>query len=146
MEEAVRDSTTSPVRQLLADRNFRRFWIAQLLYTGVNGTLRFTFVWLVVTLTDWPSAEGLVAIALGLPAMLLSLPAGAWSDRVDRKRLFIIWTGATIVALAAFTAAIALGWVTTVWVGVAALIIGTVSTINLPNIQAMVPLLVPPER
>ncbi len=146
MEEAVRDSTTSPVRQLLADRNFRRFWIAQLLYTGVNGTLRFTFVWLVVTLTDWPSAEGLVAIALGLPAMLLSLPAGAWSDRVDRKRLFIIWTGATIVALAAFTAAIALGRVTTVWVGVAALIIGTVSTINLPNIQAMVPLLVPPER
>ncbi|MEL6984657.1 MAG: MFS transporter, partial [Actinomycetota bacterium] len=146
MEEAVGDSTTSPVRQLLADRNFRRFWIAQLLYTGVSGTLRFTFVWLVVTLTDWPSAEGLVAIALGLPAMLLSVPAGAWSDRVDRKRLFMVWTGATVVALGVFTAAIALGWVTTVWVGVAALIVGTVSTINLPNIQAMVPLLVPPER
>ena len=88
------DSRTSPVRLLLADRTSRRFWIAQLLYTGITGTLRFTFVWLVVTLTEWPSAEG----------------------------------------------------VTTVWTGVAALIIGTVTAVNLPNIQAMVPLLVPPER
>ena len=134
------------MRQLLADRNFRRFWIAQLLYTGVTGTLRFTFVWLVVTLTEWPSAEGLVAIALGLPALLLSVPAGAWSDRVDRKRLFVGWTAATTVALAAFTALIAAGRVTTLWTGVAAVVIGTVTTINLPNLQAMVPLLVPPER
>lgn len=146
MAEAVGGSTTSPARQLLADRNFRRFWIAQVLYTGMTGTLRFTFVWLVVTLTEWPSAEGLVAIALGLPAMLLSVPAGAWSDRVDRKWLFMTSTGATIVALAGFTAMIGLGRVTTVWTGIAALVIGTVTTINLPNIQAMVPLLVPPER
>ena len=90
--EAVGDSTTSPIRQLLADRNFRRFWISQLLYTGVTGTLRFTFVWLVVTLTEWPSAEGLVAIALGLPAMLLSVPAGAWSDRVDRRLVIAVAT------------------------------------------------------
>ncbi len=146
MAETAGGSTTSPARQLLADRNFRRFWIAQLLYTGMNGTLRFTFVWLVVTLTEWPSAEGLVAMALGLPAMLLSVPAGAWSDRVERKWLFMASTGATVVALAAFTAMIALGRVTTLWTGIAAVIIGTVTTINLPNIQAMVPLLVPPER
>jgi len=144
--EAVGDPTTSPVRQLLGDRNFRTFWIAQVLYAGVNGTLRFTFIWLVVTLTDWPSAEGLVAIALGLPAMVLSVPAGAWSDRVDRKRLFVIWTAATVFALAAFTALIATGRASTGWAGVAALMIGTTVSINMPNIQAIVPLLVPPER
>ncbi|MDH3679365.1 MAG: MFS transporter [Acidimicrobiia bacterium] len=146
MGEAVGDPTTSPVRQLLGDRNFRTFWIAQVLYAGVNGTLRFTFIWLVVTLTDWPSAEGLVAIALGLPAMVLSVPAGAWSDRVDRKRLFVIWTAATVFALAAFTALIATGRASTGWAGVAALMIGTTVSINMPNIQAIVPLLVPPER
>ena len=43
--------STSPARQLLADRNFRRYWVAQLFATGVNGTSRFTFIWLVVTLT-----------------------------------------------------------------------------------------------
>ena len=54
--------------------------------------MRFTFVWLVVTLTDWSAAEGIVAGLLGLPAMLFSAAAGAWSDRVDRKRLFTPWT------------------------------------------------------
>ncbi|MEM8926447.1 MAG: MFS transporter, partial [Actinomycetota bacterium] len=146
MSETIDDATTSPVRQLLADRTFRRFWIAQVLYTATTGTLRFTFVWLIVTLTEWPSAEGLVAIALGLPAMLLSVPAGAWSDRVDRKRLFVTWTAATVAALAAFTAVIALGQATPIRTGVAALVLGAVTAINLPNIQAMVPLLVPPER
>ncbi len=137
---------TTPVKVLLADRDYRRFWIAQMLYGGVIGTLRFTFVWLVVTLTEWPSAEGLVAIALGLPAMLLSLPAGAWSDRVDRKRLFMVWTAVNTGALAVFTVVIAVGWATTYWAAVAAVVIGTTVTINPPNLQAMVPLLVAPER
>lgn len=75
----------SPVAKLLADRNFRRYWIAQTLVFGTNGTVRFAFVWLVVTLTDWPSAEGLIGISLGLPALFLALPAGAWSDRTDRR-------------------------------------------------------------
>ncbi len=136
----------SPVRELLADANFRRFWIAQILYAGANGTVRFTFIWLVVSLTDWPSAEGLVVIALGLPAMLLSLPAGAWSDRVDRKRLFALGSTASFVSLGAFTIVIATGRATPLAAGVAALVVGTFLTINLPNIQAMVPLLVAPER
>ncbi len=130
----------------MGDRNFRRFWIAQVLYAGVNGSLRFTFIWLIVTLTTWPSAEGLVAIALGVPAMVLSVPAGAWSDRVDRKRLFVTWTSITVAGLAIFTAVIASGRATTLLTGVAALLIGTAASINMPNIQAIVPLLVPEDR
>lgn len=140
------DTTPSPVGQLLADPNFRRFWLAQLLYFGANGTVRFTFIWLVVTLTDWPSAEGLVALALGLPAMVLSVPAGAWSDRVDRKKLFVWGAGASFVFLTIFTAVIAAGRANTFLAAVAALLIGAALTINLPNLQAIVPLLVPPER
>ena len=65
----------SPARELLGDRNYRRFWLSQTLQAGVTGPLRFTFVWLVVTLTDWTAAEGIVAAALGLPAMFFSLAA-----------------------------------------------------------------------
>ncbi len=136
----------SPVRELLGERNFRRFFVSQVFHAGVNGTLRFAFIWLIVTLTDWPSAEGLVALALGLPAMFFSAPAGAWSDRVDRKQMFVRWTVASTVALAAFTVVIAVGAATPLVAGVAALVIGTVTTVNFPNIQAMVPLLVPRDR
>ena len=131
---------------VLAEPNFRRFFVAQTLLFAVGGTMRFTFIWLVVTLTDWPSAEGIVAFALGVPAMVLSIPAGAWSDRLDRRKLFVGGVASTTVLLLVFTVAIAAGWVTTFWTAVAALAIGTPSAITLPTIQAMVPSLVPQER
>lgn len=136
----------SPTRELLADRDFRGFWLAQTCLAGIGGTMRFTFVWLVVTLTDWSAAEGIVAGLLGLPAMLFSAAAGAWSDRVDRKRLFTTWTIATVVLLAAFTVVIALDEATPLLTGIAALLIGTAVMVNPPNLNAMVPLLVGPKR
>ncbi len=137
------DRPNSPVREVMADANFRRYFFAQVLYSAVNGTLRFTFIWLIVTLTDWEAAEGLIAFSLGVPAMLLSVPAGAWSDRVDRRRLFVGWTAGVAIALGTFAAVIAAGWATPVVTGVAAVVIGILVSINMPNISAIVPLLVP---
>ena len=85
-------------------------------------------------------------MALGLPAMVLSAPAGAWSDRVDRRHLFLASTAATTVALLAFTLVIASGRATVALAAVAAVVIGAITTVNMPNLQAIVPLLVPPER
>ena len=136
----------SPSRELLANRDFRGFWLAQTCLAGIGGTMRFTFVWLVVTLTDWTAAEGIVAGLLGLPAMLFSAAAGAWSDRVDRKRLFTTWTTITVVLLAAFTVVIAFGQATPLITGIAAVLVGTAVMVNPPNVNAMVPLLVAPGR
>lgn len=139
-------TSSSPVRELLGDSNYRNFWFAQVLAFGANGTLRFTFVWLMVTLSDWSGAEGLIGIALGVPALLLALPAGAWSDRTDRSRFNLIWMGLGTVVLAAFSVCIALDWVTPRIAGVAAAVLGGTLVMMQPNLNAMVPLLVPPER
>lgn len=136
----------NPIRELLADRNYRNFWIAQVLIFGMNGTVRFAFVWLMVTLTDWSAAEGLIGIAYGLPALLLSLPAGAWSDRVDRRRFFIVWSAASAAAFAIFAVVIAADLANPAAAGVAAVIIGSLLVVLSPNMNAIVPLLVPPER
>ncbi len=113
---------------------------------GVNGTVRFAFVWLMVTLTDWSGAEGLIGIAYGIPALLFSLPAGAWSDRADRKRFFLIWSALAAVAFTSFAVIVELDLVTPRVAGVAAATIGAVLVILQPNLNAIVPLLVPPER
>ena len=76
MTEASAAASVSPVRELLADPSYRSFWVAQVLVFGVYGTVRFMFVWLMVTLTDWSAAEGLVGVALGVPALVLSLQIG----------------------------------------------------------------------
>lgn len=139
-------TTESPVRELLGDRNFRYFWISQVLAFGINGTIRFMFVWLMVTLTDWSAAEGLIGIALGVPALLFSLPAGAWSDRVDRRKFSLLWMGASAVAFAVFAVVIASDVVTPRIAGIAAVIVGTTLVMMQPNLNAIVPLLVPRER
>ena len=136
----------SPIEELFGDSNFRNFLIAQTLMSGLNGTARFAFVWLMVTLTDWSAAEGLIGIAFGLPALLVSIPAGAWSDRVDRKRFFLVWTAAAAVAFALFATVIGFELVTPRLAGVAAVILGTILVVIAPNLGAIVPLLVPPER
>ena len=74
----------SPARELIADRNYRGYWLAQTCQAGIGGTMRFTFVWLVVTLTDWSAAEGIIAGLLGLPAMLLSAAAGRYTTFLAR--------------------------------------------------------------
>ena len=145
MRTAAEQQTPTPVRQLLGDRNFRDFWISQVLAFGINGTVRFMFVWLMVTLTTWSGAEGLIGIALGVPAVVLSLPAGAWSDRVDRQRFCLIWMAFSTVAFAAFALVIGLDLVTPRLAGVAAVVIGTTLVIMQPNLNAIVPLLVPRE-
>lgn len=132
------------MRELWNDDNYRNFWLSQVLFWGVNGTLRFVFIWLMVTLTDWPSAEGLLGIALGLPALLLSLPAGTWADRVDRQRLTTRWMTIVAVMFAAFAVVVATDNATPLLAGVAAVFIGVATSIVSPSTSAMVPTLVPP--
>lgn len=143
---AAETKQRSPVGELLADRNFRRYWIAQILVFGSNGTLRFVFVWLIVTLTDWPSAEGITGIALGLPALLLALPAGAWSDRFDRRNFTLLWIAVAAVLMGTWAAVVAAGQATPRLTGVAAALLGAALVMMQPNLNAIVPKLVPRER
>jgi MFS family permease len=136
----------NPIRELLGEANFRNFWIAQVLMFGINGTVRFAFVWLMVTLTDWSAAEGLIGIAYGVPALLFSLPAGAWSDRVDRKRFFVAWASLACAAFVVFAVVVGFDAATPRVAGVAAVVLGSILVILSPNLNAIVPLLVPPER
>ncbi|MGY6502559.1 MAG: MFS transporter [Acidimicrobiales bacterium] len=136
----------SPIREVLALPSFRRYWFSQLAIALVHGTVRFAIVWLVLDLTDWAPAVGLVGLALGIPAMVVSLPAGALSDRIDRIRLVTVGSAVTALALGALAVAI---WadVIAVWsVAVAAVVIGSTLALIAPALQAVVPALVPPER
>ncbi len=139
-------SRRSPIREVLADESFRAFWSAQFIAQLVGGSLRFAFVWLALELSDWPRAAGLVSLAAGLPALVLSLPAGAWSDRVDRRRLIVAGTLAMGSVLALTALGVASGRMT-LWS--AALLAAGVSAAHAsmtPAQQAVVPSMVAPSR
>ncbi len=136
----------SPILEVFALPSFRRYWFSQLGVGLVNGTARFALVWLVLDLTDWSPAVGLVGLALGVPAMIVTLPAGALSDRMDRIRIIVIGSVVNAAALGVLAVTIWTG-VVTVWVvaGVS-LVAGTTLAAVSPAMFAIVPSIVPAER
>jgi MFS family permease len=131
---------------VLALRDFRLYWGAQFLVGLIGGISRFAFVWMALEISDRATAPAMLGFAVGIPGLIVSLPAGAISDRVDR-RLMVIWVSLGNVAVLAATAAVL--WAGAINLPIAMALafgIGTAVAITTPALQAMVPQLVPPER
>lgn len=135
-----------PLRELFGMVSFRRFLLAQTLSALVNGTLRFVVVWITLDLTDWEPAVGLVGLSLGITGLLVAIPAGAWSDRLDRRTMFVRLSAATAVVLVSATVSVASGTGGVALLAVHAAVLGGLLAAVAPGVQAMVPALVPPER
>ncbi len=136
----------SPIREVLSSPDFRNYWVAQFLAALGNGALRFVVVWLALELSTNPSAPGLLGVALGLPGLVLIIPAGVWSDRLDRRRLVV---NAQLAAAAALAVAATCAWLGIMSLPLAALLAvatGSALAISAPALQALVPSLVAPHR
>ena len=80
---------------------FRAIWIASLVSNVGTWMQNVAGVWLVTTLTTSALLVALMQTATSLPAFLLSMPAGAVGDLIDRRRLLLFTQG--------FMAVVALG-------------------------------------
>ena len=69
--------------------NYRRLVGASGVSNLGDGVSALAFPWLATLITRDPVLVSLTVAAGRLPWMLLSLPAGVWTDRVDRRRLMI---------------------------------------------------------
>jgi MFS family permease len=80
-------------------RDFRIFWIGQLI--SVTGTWMQTVAqgWLILLLTGDPFVLGVAAAARSVPVLLLVVPAGIAADRFDRRRIIrATSSGATLAS------------------------------------------------
>ena len=136
----------SPLAQTIGIRSFRYYWTSTFFYFLVFGTQRFTFIWLVLELSDNAALAGVTAFSLGIPAFFITLPAGAYADRLNRKTM-VIWTN---ISGALVSIAIAgLIWTDTITVTLAivmALATGVTTAATQPPLTAMIPTIVPRER
>jgi MFS family permease len=136
----------SALGQTLAIRSFQLYWASTFFYFLAFGTQRFVFVWLVLELSDNAGLAGVTGFALGIPAFFITLPAGAYADRLDRQRM-VVWTNVA-GGLVSLTIA-ALIWTDVITVGLAivmALATGVTTAATQPPLTAMIPTLVPRER
>lgn len=80
---------------------------------------------LVLALTGSPALAGTIGFLATLPYILWQLPAGAITDRVNRRRMMVLCDVGRLLALASLPAAALLGRLTLVQVGAVAFVEGS---------------------
>ncbi len=99
--------------------------------------------WLMVSMTKSPILVSLVETAGSFPVVLLALPAGAFADLIDRRKLLLItqlWMMLTAATMGALTFG---GVMKPSLLLVMTFILGLGAAVNSPAWQAIVPELVP---
>jgi MFS family permease len=99
-------------RSLRRHRNYRLFFMGQLVSVAGTWMQNIALAWVVIQLSSSPLAVGALAFCRFLPFFLLSLVAGVVVDRLDTRRLLIA-TQATAMLVSIVLAAVTLAGVAT---------------------------------
>jgi MFS family permease len=89
----------------LRNRTFRTLWLASVASGCCVSAHDMAATWVMNTLSPSPLLLSLLSTAASLPFFLLTFPAGALADMVDRKKLLIVmhgWLALSAAGLAAF--------------------------------------------
>lgn len=119
-------------------RNYRLFWIGQMISQTGSWMQTTAQAWLVLQITQSPFALGLVTTLQFLPIMLLSLIGGVITDRWPKHRLILITQMAALLQAAVFAALVASGAIQLWHVYVLATIQGIITAIDNPVRQSFV--------
>jgi len=74
----------------LNQRDFRVFWSGQLVSLIGTWMQRVGQAWLVLELTNSPFKLGLISSLQFAPVLLFAVPAGAFADRIPKRRLLMM--------------------------------------------------------
>ncbi|TGE24037.1 MFS transporter [Hymenobacter aquaticus] len=122
---------------------FRMLWIASFVSNIGTWMQNVGAVGLMTELTPSPILVSLLQTASALPVFLLSLPAGALADLVDRRRMLLLtqtWMAGTALVLATVTL---LGFTTPWLLLLLTFMLGLGGALNNPVWQTVTPELVP---
>ena len=122
----------------LRHRDFRIFWLAQLLSLTGTWLQSLGQAWLVLELTGSPFRLGLVGALQFGPFLVLSFVAGVVVDRLPKRRLILV-TQCLLAGQAAILAALVTTGHVRYWhVGALALAAGIVNTLDMPARQSFI--------
>ncbi len=121
-----------------ASRNFRLYFVGQIVSMIGTWIEIVAQGWLVFDMTGSAFWVGVAAAASTIPTLLLSLFGGMLVDRYPRKAV-LLWSQVLLMLLSfIFGAAVLLGMATLSFILVLAFLIGSVSAVATPAIQAFI--------
>jgi Na+/melibiose symporter-like transporter len=125
---------------------FRYLWSATAVSNLGDGVTMVAFPWLATLVTDDPMEISMVAVAGRLPWLVMSIPAGALLDLVDRRAVLLWGNGVRLAAFAGLTVAVALDALTLPMILVTVFGLGVIEVGYDNAAQTMVPAIVAPPR
>jgi MFS family permease len=131
------------LRDLLAQRQFIRFWLARLGGVTANQMLMMALAWHVYELTGSAWDLGLVGLFQFVPALLMTLPAGHLADRWHRGRIFAVCLLTQALVALVLVLAVQQDFVSRDLILALSVVLGAARAFQMPAQQALVPLLVP---
>ncbi|HSL97729.1 MAG TPA: MFS transporter [Candidatus Deferrimicrobiaceae bacterium] len=122
----------------LQERDFRIFWLGQLV--SVTGTWMQIVAqgWLVFVLSDSPFVLGVAAAARSVPVLFLAFVAGFVADRYDRRRIILASNVVSMIVTAILGILTVTGSVDVATVIAAALLLGLANAFEMPARQSYV--------
>lgn len=120
----------------LNHRDYRLFFFGQLISQIGTWMQSVGQSWLIVTLTSSAVKLGLISTFQFLPTLLFSLFGGALADRLPKRKTLVITQGIMMLLALTMAALVWSGHIQYWHVAVMALLLGTVSTFDMPVRQA----------
>jgi MFS family permease len=144
------DRRASPVLRrafgALGTRNYRLYFLGQLVSQSGTWMQNIAQAWLVLELTDSPLALGTVTALQFVPVLALSLPGGVIADRLPKRGLLLA-TQALAMLQAFALAGLVFSNAIQLWhVYVLAALLGMATALGQPAQRALPSELVPPEQ
>ncbi|HEX5465832.1 MAG TPA: MFS transporter [Candidatus Limnocylindrales bacterium] len=136
----------APTTPLWRNRDFMALWSSQVVSTVGTRITSIAYPLLVLAMTGSPVQAGLVGFAQTLPFLVLFLPAGAYVDRWDRRKVMLVADIGRAVALGSVALATAVGVVSVPQLVVVALVEGSLFVFFDLCEGAALPQIVPPEQ
>jgi MFS family permease len=122
----------------LRHRNFRIFWIGQLISLSGTWMQQVAQAWLILQLTNDPVALGVVAAAQFGPVLVLGLFAGIVADAVNKRQALMVTQTASALLAVVLGILVATNVVETWHVFALAFLLGIVNSFDMPIRQAFV--------
>jgi MFS family permease len=122
----------------LRHRNFQIFFLGQT--TSLVGTWMQSVAqgWLVLQLTNSAYYVGLVSALGSLPVLLVSLPAGVFADRSNKRRVVVATQALALVQALVLAVLIWMHRVELWHVAAAAVFLGLVNAVDIPTRQSLI--------
>ena len=118
-------------------RNFRLYFIGQVISSVGSWTQALAVTWIVLDLTDRSDQLGIVMALQFLPMLLLGAPAGVLADKIDNRRLLIATSASSGLVALGFGTMIATGQTSTWAIYALTTMLGLLLAVERPAMQAI---------